>query len=107
MDGRLLPKERVVTVSIGQAHAAFPFTILAEEGVVNYRVGDKDLVVFFKAGTRSALDASSIASSQALRAWRMCRRERSRARVRGQRSARTPIHFRTCESPVSPSRARA
>lgn len=63
LDGRLLPKERVVTVSIGQAHAAFPFTLLAEEGVVNYRVGDKDLVVFFKPGTRSALDASSIASS--------------------------------------------
>jgi len=63
LDGRLLPKERVVTVSIGRAHAAFPFTVLAEEGVVNYRVGDKDLVVIFKPGTRSALDASIIASS--------------------------------------------
>lgn len=55
-DGRLLPKERVVTVTIGDVEAAFPFSVLAKEGTVNYNVGGTDLAVFFKPGTRSALD---------------------------------------------------
>lgn len=63
IDGRLLPKERVVTVTIGEAEAAFPFSVLVEEGTVNYNVGGKDLTVFFKPGTRSALDSGNIADS--------------------------------------------
>ena len=64
LDGRLLPKERVATVSIGEVDAAFPFSILEEERVVNYTINGKDLVVFFKSGTVSALDKSSIRSSR-------------------------------------------
>ncbi|MFQ6026435.1 MAG: DUF3179 domain-containing protein [Dehalococcoidia bacterium] len=64
LDGRLLPKERVAAVTLGNEDAAFPFTVLNEERVVNYMVGGQDLVVFFKPGTRSALDGVLIGSSK-------------------------------------------
>ncbi len=64
LDGRLLPKERVAAVNIGGADAAFPFTTLSEERVVNYTVGGHDLVIFFKPGTRSALDQLLIGDSR-------------------------------------------
>ncbi len=63
LDGRLLPKERVVTVTVGDVDAAFPFSILTQEKVVNYTVGGRDLAVFFKPGTRSALDELLIGMS--------------------------------------------
>lgn len=59
----VLPKERVVTVTIGEAEAAFPFSILVEEGTFKYNVGGTDLAVFFKLGTRSGLDSGNIADS--------------------------------------------
>ena len=64
LDGRLLPKERVATVSIGDVDVAFPFSVLEEERAVNYTVNGQDMVVFFKPGTVSALDAGSIKSSR-------------------------------------------
>ena len=64
LDGRLLPKERVATLTIDGVAAAFPFTILDSERVVNYAVNGTDLVVFFKPGTRSALDGLLIGSSR-------------------------------------------
>ena len=64
LDGRLLPKERVAAVTVGDVDAAFPFSILAQEKVVNYNVGGRDLVVFFKPGTRSALDELLIGMSK-------------------------------------------
>ena len=64
LDGRLLPKERVATVTIGEVDAAFPFSILEKERVVNYTVNGNDLVVFFKSGTTSALDKRSIRGSR-------------------------------------------
>ena len=63
LDGRLLPKERVATVTINGVDAAFPFTELENQRVVNYNVGGEDLVVFFKPGTQSALDGALIGSS--------------------------------------------
>ncbi len=64
LDGRLQPKERVAAVAIGDAAAAFPFSILEKERVVDYIVGGQDLVVFFKPGTRSALDGLLIGDSR-------------------------------------------
>ena len=64
LDGRLLPKERVAAVNIGEVDAAFPFSTLDEERVVNYTVAGQDLVIFFKPGTRSALDQLLIGSSR-------------------------------------------
>ena len=64
LDGRLLPKERVATLTIGDVDAAFPFSALEKETVVNYTVNGTDVVVFFKSGTTSALDKSSIRGSR-------------------------------------------
>ena len=55
LDGRLLPKERVAALTIGDVAAAFPFSILDQERVVNYTINGTKLTVFFKPGTRSAL----------------------------------------------------
>lgn len=60
LNGRLLPKERVVAVEIGDVAAAFPFSILSDERAVNYKVNGQDLVIFFNPDTRSAfLDRST------------------------------------------------
>ena len=64
LDGRLAPKDRVVDVSIDGLTAVFPFPTLEVERVVNYTVNNQDLVVFFKSGTVSALDKSSIKGSR-------------------------------------------
>ena len=63
-DGRLPPKERVVAVSIGGEDAAYPFTLLEVERAVNDVVGGESIAVFFKPGTRSALDGTIIAQSR-------------------------------------------
>ena len=63
-DGRLPPKERVVAVTVGDVDVSFPFSVLEREGVVNYSVNGQDMTVFFKAGTVSALDRSSIRESR-------------------------------------------
>ena len=64
VDGRLLPKERVAFVTVGDKTAAFPFSILEVERAVNYTVNGSDLAVFFESGTVSALDRSSIEGSR-------------------------------------------
>ena len=63
-DDRLAATERVAAVTVGDSAAAFPFPFLETEGVVNHQVDGQDLVVFFKPGTRSALDQRSIADSR-------------------------------------------
>jgi hypothetical protein len=63
-DRRLLPKERVAAVTIGDIDAAFPFSVLEKERVVNYTIADQELVVFFKPGTQSALDRQVISESK-------------------------------------------
>lgn len=55
LDGRLQPKERVVAITVDGVDVAFPFSILAKEGAVNYKVNGSDIAVFFKLGTNSAL----------------------------------------------------
>ncbi|AFZ66246.1 DUF3179 domain-containing protein [Deinococcus peraridilitoris] len=64
LDGRLAPKERVVTVSVGDTHAAYPFGVLSKGGVVNDRVADTPVVVFWSAGTASALDTAQIGEAR-------------------------------------------
>jgi len=60
-DSRLPAIARVATVEIGDEAVAFPFDVLEDEPVVHYTIGRKEIVVFFKKGTASALDDSSIA----------------------------------------------
>lgn len=63
-DGRLSAMERVATVTLGGQDAAFPFSVLRGHPVANYTVGGKDIVVFYRPGTASALDGSDIAESR-------------------------------------------
>ena len=49
-DDRLLPKERVVAIDIGDVSAAFSFPVLETELVVNYPINEPDGAVFFKPG---------------------------------------------------------
>lgn len=84
-DDRLLPMERVAALTVGEAAAAFPFALLAREGVVHYRVGGQDLAVFFQPGARSALDGPSIADSKAVGATGVFERDFEGRRLTFQR----------------------
>lgn len=64
VDGRLPPMERVVTVTVGDTDVAYPFSVLAQVGGVNDLVAEQPIVVLFKPGTSSALDAPVIATSR-------------------------------------------
>jgi hypothetical protein len=63
-DGRLLPMERVVTVSLEGVDVAYPLSVLSEVHVVEDSPGGVDLVVWHVPGTSSALDTASIAQGQ-------------------------------------------
>jgi hypothetical protein len=63
-DDRLPPKEKVVTVSLGNTHKAYPHSVTEKKRVVHDTVGDRSLVVFHAAGAVSALDARRIADSK-------------------------------------------
>jgi uncharacterized protein DUF3179 len=63
-DGRLLPKERVVTIELNGDAAAYPFSQLMTVHVANDTVGGTPVVVFHQSGTRSALDTVLIETSR-------------------------------------------
>ena len=63
LDDRLSPKERVLGVEIDGEVIAFPFARLRQAQVVNTEIGGEPVVVFWKPGTRSALDEEIIADS--------------------------------------------
>ncbi len=54
IDARLPVKEKVVGVTVGGRAAAFPFSVLREERVVNFAAGGQRLVVFLETGGLSA-----------------------------------------------------
>jgi hypothetical protein len=63
-DRRRPPKERVVGVVIGGTPRAYPWPLLARQGVVHDTLGDTRLVVFYRPGTLSALDDSRIEAAR-------------------------------------------
>ena len=63
-DGRLTPKERVVSVVQGEEAAAYPFAVLEQKRVINDQLSGAPLTVFWQAGTASALDSAAIAQGQ-------------------------------------------
>jgi hypothetical protein len=63
-DRRRPPKERVVGITVGGSPRAYPWSILARQGVIQDRLGAEPLVIFFRAGAVSALDHSEIARSR-------------------------------------------
>jgi hypothetical protein len=63
-DDRLPPKERVIAVFTERETVVVPFTRLAREPVVELEAGDTPVVVFYKRGVVSPLDAPSIEASR-------------------------------------------
>ena len=63
-DSRLAAVDRIVAVDLNEELVAYPYNVLAEENVVADTVGGENVVVFWEAGTTSALDKSSIANSR-------------------------------------------
>ena len=64
IDKRLKPMQRVVTISGDSSSKAYTYSILKSKKVVNDSFEGKDIVVFYKTGTTSALDGREIASSR-------------------------------------------
>ncbi|HEC24342.1 MAG TPA: DUF3179 domain-containing protein, partial [Chloroflexi bacterium] len=64
LDDRLPAMMRVVAVSLDGVDIAYPYSVLAERGVVNDTVGEREIVVFYVSGTNSALGASIIAEAE-------------------------------------------
>jgi hypothetical protein len=60
--GDLPPKARVLTVDLGGEAVAYPYDTLQDRQVINDRVADQPIVVFWAGGTASALDTGEIAS---------------------------------------------
>jgi hypothetical protein len=60
LDGRLPPKERVVTVGEGQEPVAFPYSELRKVGAASAGVSGDEIVVFWTPGTSSALGGPTI-----------------------------------------------
>ena len=60
--GELPAMARVLTVELGEDTIAYPYSVLAEVGVVNDTVDGTDLVVFWQPGVASALDKAVISS---------------------------------------------
>ena len=63
-DDRLPALARVVAILIGEEALAVPFSVLEKEPVVHQTLAGQDLVVFFKKGTASSLDAGRIAEGR-------------------------------------------
>lgn len=63
-DKRVPPMEKLVTVSIGEEHKAYPHSITRKERVIHDEVGGASIVVFHGEGAVSALDKKSIAESK-------------------------------------------
>jgi hypothetical protein len=63
-DERLAAMERVVAVGIEEEFSAYPFSTLSQINVVNDMLADQPIVIFWQAGTASALDNVSIEQSE-------------------------------------------
>lgn len=61
---QLPPVARVLAVEVGEEAVAYPYDVLSEVRVVNDRVGDQDVAVFWFPGTASALDTLQIADGK-------------------------------------------
>jgi len=58
------PVARVLTIDLNDDAVAYPYDVLQKVNVVNDTVGGKDVVVFWAAGTASALDAGTVAGGR-------------------------------------------
>ena len=63
-DDRLVPKMRVLALTLGDVAIAYPYSLLSEVGVVNDMRNGQEMVIFWKSGTKSALYKQVIAESK-------------------------------------------
>lgn len=63
-DGRLPPKERVVTVDVDEELVVYPLPLLEERGLIEDEVGAVPVLVWWQDGTASALDSETIAEGR-------------------------------------------
>jgi len=63
-DGRLAPKERVVSIENGRSLVAVPFSALRRRAVVDAAVGSARVTVWWSPGTASPLDAEAVAQGR-------------------------------------------
>ncbi|MCL6640166.1 MAG: DUF3179 domain-containing protein [Candidatus Rokubacteria bacterium] len=64
LDPRRPPKERVVGIALGDTPRAYPWPVLERERAVNDTLAGEPLVIFYREGALSALDAARIAQSR-------------------------------------------
>lgn len=62
--GQLPPVARVLALEFDGEAVAYPYQILSEVNVVNDRVGNQDVAIFWAPGTASALDTAVIEEGQ-------------------------------------------
>jgi hypothetical protein len=64
IDGRLAPKERVVTIDAGGTPIAVPYAALETAGAIEIATGSGPVTVFWAPGTAAALEAGEIDSGR-------------------------------------------
>jgi hypothetical protein len=64
VDDRLLPMTRVLGVELDKQGAAYVYDRLIEDRAINDTLGENPIAAFWKAGTASAVDASSISEGR-------------------------------------------
>ncbi len=64
LDERLPAMMRVVGVVQGDETIAYPYSVLAEQGVIHDTLGGREIVIFHRFGTTSALGAERIAQAE-------------------------------------------
>ena len=63
-DARLPAMARVSLVSIEDSHVAFPFSVLGKTPVVNYKLGNQRIAVFYNADPLSVLNREDVTASR-------------------------------------------
>jgi hypothetical protein len=63
-DSRLMPMEKVVTVSLADSDKAYPYSITQKRRVINDKIAEVPIVVFHGDGAVSALDKNLIVDSR-------------------------------------------
>ncbi|CAN5413914.1 DUF3179 domain-containing protein [soil metagenome] len=75
IDDRLPPMERIVDVHAEGAYKVYPFSKIAEKGVINDTFKSKNIVIFYQSGTVSVLDKKEISQSKDIGAATVFNRE--------------------------------
>ena len=86
VDGRLAPKERVVTIGAGAEATAFPFSELRRVGVATGTVDGVPVAVFWTPGAASALGPGTIGDGEDIGATGVFRSELDRQPLNFRRS---------------------